>query len=262
MSLLAFAHLLLGRPMQKRFGSDPLFQATTLLLQERVPRAMATYSRIAEVSDLPAGEGAEASVRVIRHPDTPSPELQLLSNGRYHVMVTNAGSGYSRWHDLAVTRWREDSTCDNWGSFVLYSRPAVERVLVRRVSTRITALRQLRGHLLRRARRIPPQRPRLRYPHGDRRLARRRYRVAAHHHHQHRALAPDHRSHQLRGGGTGPGGSRRVASRVQQPLRADGGPPERGGHSLHPPAAFPRGTSAMVVPSDGGSWSGSRRRLL
>ncbi len=44
MSLLAFAHLLLERPMQKRFGSDPLFQATTLLLQERVPRAMATYS--------------------------------------------------------------------------------------------------------------------------------------------------------------------------------------------------------------------------
>jgi len=43
--------------------------------------------------------------------------VQLLSNGRYHVMVTNAGGGYSRWRDLAVTRWREDSTCDNWGLF-------------------------------------------------------------------------------------------------------------------------------------------------
>ena len=32
----------------------------------------------------------------------------LLSNGRYTVMLTAAGSGYSRWHDLAVTRWRED----------------------------------------------------------------------------------------------------------------------------------------------------------
>src|SRR5690606_12563490 len=50
-------------------------------------------------------------------PNTPSPEVQLLSNGRYHVMVTNAGGGYSRWRDLAVTRWHEDSTCDNWGSF-------------------------------------------------------------------------------------------------------------------------------------------------
>ena len=32
-------------------------------------------------------------------------------------MVTNAGGGYSRWKDLAVTRWREDATCDNWGAF-------------------------------------------------------------------------------------------------------------------------------------------------
>src|SRR6185436_5576158 len=45
------------------------------------------------------------------------PEVQLLSNGRYHLMVTNAGGGYSRWKDFAVTRWREDTTCDNWGAF-------------------------------------------------------------------------------------------------------------------------------------------------
>ena len=31
-------------------------------------------------------------------------------------MVTNAGGGYSRWKDIAVTRWREDAR-DNWGSF-------------------------------------------------------------------------------------------------------------------------------------------------
>ena len=32
-------------------------------------------------------------------------------------MITNAGGGYSRWKDLAVTRWREDPVCDNWGTF-------------------------------------------------------------------------------------------------------------------------------------------------
>jgi cellobiose phosphorylase len=118
MSLLSFSHLLLNRPMQKRFSSDPLFQATTLLLQERVPRAMSIYSRIAEVSDLRAATGGgETPVRILRNPSAPSPELQLLSNGRYHVMITSAGGGYSRWKDLAVTRWREDSVCDNWGTF-------------------------------------------------------------------------------------------------------------------------------------------------
>ena len=40
MSLLALAYLLLDRPMQRRFASDPLFQATLLLLQERIPRAI------------------------------------------------------------------------------------------------------------------------------------------------------------------------------------------------------------------------------
>jgi multiple sugar transport system substrate-binding protein len=34
-------------------------------------------------------------------------------------MLTAAGAGYSMWRSFAVTRWREDVTCDHWGSFVL-----------------------------------------------------------------------------------------------------------------------------------------------
>jgi cellobiose phosphorylase len=118
MSLLALAYLLLDRPMQKRFESDPTFQATTLLLQERIPKATAFYSHTAALSDSRRTSSVvEAPVRVFSSPNTPIPEVQLLSNGRYHVMVTNAGGGCSRWRDLAVTRWREDATCDNWGTF-------------------------------------------------------------------------------------------------------------------------------------------------
>ena len=32
-------------------------------------------------------------------------------------MVTDSGGGYSHWKELAVTRWREDATLDNSGSF-------------------------------------------------------------------------------------------------------------------------------------------------
>ena len=118
MSLLALATLLLDRPMQKRFASDPLFQATLLLLQERIPRASAFYAHTAELTGIQAGVGSpQMPIRVLHNPDTPVPEVQLLSNGRYHVMVTNAGGGYSRWKDLAVTRWREDGTRDPWGTF-------------------------------------------------------------------------------------------------------------------------------------------------
>ena len=49
------------------------------------------------------------------------PYAHLLSNGRYAVMLTAAGSGYSQWQGSAITRWREDVTGDPWGSY-LYLR--------------------------------------------------------------------------------------------------------------------------------------------
>jgi cyclic beta-1,2-glucan synthetase len=118
MILLSLAYLLLDRPMQKRFESDPLFQATMLLLQERIPKARTFYVHADEITgSQPTSSVPETPVRVFNSPDTAIPEVQLLSNGRYHVMITNAGGGYSHWKDLAVTRWREDSTCDNWGTY-------------------------------------------------------------------------------------------------------------------------------------------------
>jgi cellobiose phosphorylase len=117
MTLLALAAHLLDGPMQRRFLSDPHFQATTLLLQERIPKAKAVYLHSSDATDGARSTGLHLPVRVVGSSDTPLPEVQLLSNGRYHVMVTNAGGGYSRWKDLAVTRWREDATCDDWGAY-------------------------------------------------------------------------------------------------------------------------------------------------
>ena len=58
--------------------------------------------------------------------DTRHPAVALLSNGRYGVMITAAGGGYSTWRDLDVTRWREDGTRDCWGQFC-YVRDLGER---------------------------------------------------------------------------------------------------------------------------------------
>jgi cyclic beta-1,2-glucan synthetase len=130
MSLLALASLLLNRPMQRRFLSDPLVKATELLLQERVPRvAASSQPHAAEVTAARKPPlRSETAMRVFPSPHTRIPEVHLLSNGRYHVMVTNAGGGYSRWNDLAVTRWREDATCDGWGLFC-YLRDATTGAL-------------------------------------------------------------------------------------------------------------------------------------
>jgi cyclic beta-1,2-glucan synthetase len=58
------------------------------------------------------------SSRRFSSPYQASPRTHLLSNGSYSVMLTAAGSGYSRWRDIALTRWREDPTCDPWGYYI------------------------------------------------------------------------------------------------------------------------------------------------
>jgi cyclic beta-1,2-glucan synthetase len=130
MSLLALTYLLLNRPMQRRFLSDPCFKASELLLHERIPKvASPLQPHAAEVSAARRPPAvATAAMRVFPSPHTSIPEVHLLSNGRYHVMANNAGGGYSRWKDLAVTRWREDATCDGWGMFC-YLRDTVTGAL-------------------------------------------------------------------------------------------------------------------------------------
>ena len=118
MAFVSIANALLGPVMQRRFESDPSLQATALLLQERVPKAMPVFPHASKATVLRGGEDLrEALMRVFDTPDTAMPEVHLLSNGRLSVMVTNTGSGYMRWKDIAVTRWREDTTLDNYGMF-------------------------------------------------------------------------------------------------------------------------------------------------
>ncbi|HEX2612978.1 MAG TPA: glucoamylase family protein, partial [Fibrobacteria bacterium] len=120
MGLLSLLHLLKERPMQRRFLACPALKAAELLLQERVPRAAASVlpDEFEREGFRAAPQERENTLRVFTDPSPRSPKVHLLSNGRYHVVVSSAGGGYSRWRDLAVTRWREDATRDCWGSFI------------------------------------------------------------------------------------------------------------------------------------------------
>ncbi len=120
MTITAIADTLLDGLMRDRFHADPIVQATELLLQERAPRdATATPPSVSETTSVAKAREIDGSgAWRTANPWSATPAIQLLSNGRYSVMLTAAGSGYSRWRDLAVTRWREDATCDDWGSYV------------------------------------------------------------------------------------------------------------------------------------------------
>ena len=100
---------------------------------------------------------------VVRRFTTPydaTPRTQLLSNGRYTVMLTAAGSGYSRWQDIAITRWREDLTRDCWGTYIFlrdeqpetFGQPATNPLGLNRIPTKprsMKTMQNLRGAIVR-----------------------------------------------------------------------------------------------------------------
>lgn len=121
MTLLSLTSALLDRPMQRRFVAEPEFRSALLLLQERVPNVEPTLSTLelqskeSETRHSPAD--TRPAMRIHTNPSTLAPEIALLGNGRYSIMLSSAGGGYSRWNDLALTRWRADRTQDHFGQF-------------------------------------------------------------------------------------------------------------------------------------------------
>ncbi len=130
MTIVALANVLLEETMRRRFGAEPAVQATALLLQERTPRTVAVARPATgdARTDLHVIDDVPPVLRRFRSPHDPTPRTHLLSNGRYAVMMTAAGSGYSRWRGLDVTRWREDTTRDPWGTFVFLADGASGKV--------------------------------------------------------------------------------------------------------------------------------------
>ena len=145
--------------MQTRFHAEPRVQAAELLLQERSPHLVPLDRPPEEhkVEETP-GRVVQSLVRRYVTPHTLTPRAHLLSNGSLSVMVTNAGAGYTRWRDIAVTRWREDATCDGWGSFCYVRDLGNAAVLVGGISAERPRRRRLRGDVRARPRRHPPAR--------------------------------------------------------------------------------------------------------
>ncbi len=119
MSLVSLGNALLGARWHDRFHEDPMVRAAALLLDERVPRRLALHETQPVRPDeaLPVAEEARPVVREFDTADTKQPHVAFLGHAPLTVMVSNAGAGYSRYEELAVTRWRADGTRDNTGQF-------------------------------------------------------------------------------------------------------------------------------------------------
>jgi len=119
MSLVALGNTLTAQLWQRRFHADPMVRSVELLLHERVPRRLVLQEpQVARADEsLPDPELERPVVREIDTPDTRQPHVALLGQLPYTIMVSHCGGGYSRYEELAVTRWRADGTTDSTGQF-------------------------------------------------------------------------------------------------------------------------------------------------
>lgn len=120
MGLVAINNVLNDSVMQKRFHSDRLIQSAELLLQERAPKLTPLKPiRMEEVeSSAFLHSSTEVNPRLYSDVNLSLPRTQILSNGTYSVMLTSTGAGYSKCGPVAIHRWREDTTRDQWGQFI------------------------------------------------------------------------------------------------------------------------------------------------
>jgi len=130
MAFLSLTNFLHANPFQRRFHSDSRVRAFEALLQERIPNLpplhlISTRKNEPQLLgiDLIAPAGS-----TITTPHTATPKSLLLSNGRYGLMVTNSGGGYSQWGSQELTRWRSDRTCDSQGSFCYIHEAAADHL--------------------------------------------------------------------------------------------------------------------------------------
>jgi cyclic beta-1,2-glucan synthetase len=118
MSLVAIGNVLHDGGMQRRFHKEPLIEAAELLLHEKPPRHVIPATRQPGEPPALTGIRAPSSARHMEGVHAGPPHAHLLSNRRFTSMVSFAGAGYSTVQGLAITRWRQDSTCERYGTFI------------------------------------------------------------------------------------------------------------------------------------------------
>jgi len=118
MTIVAIANVLQAGRMRTHFHAEPMIRATELVLQERIPRDIPAVTPLPEAVAVPDNPSALDMQRMALIHSTPhGPHVShILSNGNYSVMLTATGGGYSRWGDIALTRWQADATRDTGGT--------------------------------------------------------------------------------------------------------------------------------------------------
>ncbi len=116
MILVALGNFLGETSLVDLIHDDARIESTELLLQEQVPHA--------DASKQPRENESVSRVQGVRsvniqpwQVDTHRKGLSVhtLTNGNLSQVMTDSGSGYLAWRDIALTRWRQDAALDPYG---------------------------------------------------------------------------------------------------------------------------------------------------
>jgi len=120
MILMALANYFDKNIMVRRMHTDPRIQSVELLLQEQIPQAVPLQNPYAEdVKGIMRFSVTPVEIDPWSVPvESAIPQVNLLSNGNYGVLITNMGGGYSTWRETDLTRWQADGVLDPWGTWI------------------------------------------------------------------------------------------------------------------------------------------------
>ncbi len=120
MIMASLSNFLNGWALQRRFHMDPMVKATEVLLEEKRSPVLVLLARYGYSINIDQQEFQEKPVesRSITELSPAIPEAHVLSNGRYLLMLTSDGQGFSRCGDIMVNRWRPEWVGQSHGQFI------------------------------------------------------------------------------------------------------------------------------------------------
>ncbi len=119
MIILSLHNHLFDGLMVQRIHTDPRIKSVELLLQEQMPVNAPTEHPRPQPMETARGTYVDISLDPWRvSPESPYLQIHSLSNGRYSLLISASGSGFSRWNDIELNRWRANSILDDWGQWI------------------------------------------------------------------------------------------------------------------------------------------------
>ncbi|MHB9031975.1 MAG: GH36-type glycosyl hydrolase domain-containing protein, partial [Anaerolineae bacterium] len=120
MVMMALANYLKNDIMVERMHNDARIQSVELFLQEQVPQGAPLLNpEVQAVKGVHRVTEAPVEFEPWRVPlQNTIPQVNLLSNGSYGVLISELGSGYSSWRGVDLTRWYPDGMLPGLGGYV------------------------------------------------------------------------------------------------------------------------------------------------